>query len=84
MIDGGHGFRIHTLEAQGVIIKLNENTDLPLPETWTERPVLELCGGTIASPGLTRIATGRKPNEGPPTDPMDFLTVSPIQRMLDL
>jgi pyruvate/2-oxoglutarate dehydrogenase complex dihydrolipoamide dehydrogenase (E3) component len=52
----------HTLEAQGVIIKLNEKTDLPLPETWTECPVLELCDGTIASPGLTLIATGRKPN----------------------
>jgi Pyruvate/2-oxoglutarate dehydrogenase complex, dihydrolipoamide dehydrogenase (E3) component, and related enzymes len=52
----------HTLEAQGVIIKLNEKTDLPLPETWTERPVLELRDGTIASPGLTLIATGRKPN----------------------
>jgi hypothetical protein len=42
-------------------IPVNEKTDLPLPETWTERPVLELCDGTIASPGLTLIATGRKP-----------------------
>jgi len=51
-----------TLEAQGVSIKLNEKPDLPPPETWTERPVLKLSDGTIVSPGLTLIATGRKPN----------------------
>jgi len=49
-----------TLEAQGVSIKLNEKPDLPPPETWTERPVLKLSDGTIVSPGLTLIATGRK------------------------
>jgi dihydrolipoamide dehydrogenase len=52
----------HTLEAQGVSIKLNEKTDLPSSETWTERPVLKLSDGTIASPDLTLIATGRKPS----------------------
>jgi hypothetical protein len=63
MIGGGHGFEILISDCgQGVTIKLNEKTDLPLPETRTERPVLELCDGTIASPGLTLIATGRKPN----------------------
>jgi dihydrolipoamide dehydrogenase len=51
----------HTLEAQGVIIKLNEKTDLPPPETWAECPVLKLSDGTIGS-GLTLVATGREPN----------------------
>ena len=52
----------HTLETQGVSIKLNEKIDPATQETWTERPVLKLSDGTIASPGLTLIATGRKPN----------------------
>jgi len=52
----------HTLETQGVSIRLNQKTDLPSPETWTGRPVLKLNDGTTASPDLTLIATGRKPN----------------------
>ena len=52
----------HTLEAQGVSIKLNEKIDLPPAETWTPRPVLKLSDGTTVSPGLTLVATGRKPN----------------------
>jgi pyruvate/2-oxoglutarate dehydrogenase complex dihydrolipoamide dehydrogenase (E3) component len=52
----------HTLETRGVSIKLNEKIDPAPQETWTERPVLKLSDGTIASPGLTLIATGRKPN----------------------
>jgi dihydrolipoamide dehydrogenase len=52
----------HTLETLGVSIKLSEKTELPPPETWTERPVFKLSDGTIASPGLTLVATGRKPN----------------------
>jgi dihydrolipoamide dehydrogenase len=52
----------HTLETQGVIVKLNEKIDLPPPETRAERPVLKLSDGTIASAGPTLVATGRKPN----------------------
>jgi dihydrolipoamide dehydrogenase len=48
----------HTLETQGVSIKLNEKIDLPPPE----RPVPKLSDGTIASAELTLVATGRKPN----------------------
>jgi pyruvate/2-oxoglutarate dehydrogenase complex dihydrolipoamide dehydrogenase (E3) component len=44
----------HTLETQGVSIKLNEKIDPAPQETWTERPVLKLSDGTIASPGLSR------------------------------
>ena len=40
----------HTLEAQGVSIRLNQKTDLPPPETWTVRPVLKLNDGTTTHP----------------------------------
>ena len=52
----------HTLQTKGVNIRLDERTDLPPPETWTGRPILKLNDGTTASPDLTLIATGRKPN----------------------
>jgi dihydrolipoamide dehydrogenase len=52
----------HTLETQGVSVKLNEKIDLHSPEAGTERGVLKLKDGTVVSPGLTLIATGRKPN----------------------
>jgi dihydrolipoamide dehydrogenase len=51
-----------SLVKQGVTIYLNAKVDLPAPETWTTRPVFNLRDGTIASPDLTLIATGRKPN----------------------
>ena len=51
-----------SLEKQGVTIMLKEKVDLPAPETWTNRPVFKLGYGTIVSPDLTLIATGRKPN----------------------
>jgi pyruvate/2-oxoglutarate dehydrogenase complex dihydrolipoamide dehydrogenase (E3) component len=51
-----------SLEKQGVTIILKEKVDLPAPETWTNRPVFTLGNGTIVSPDLTLIATGRKPN----------------------
>jgi dihydrolipoamide dehydrogenase len=51
-----------SLEKQGVTIHLNTKVDLPAPETWTARPVFNLHDGTIISPDLTLIATGRKPN----------------------
>jgi pyruvate/2-oxoglutarate dehydrogenase complex dihydrolipoamide dehydrogenase (E3) component len=41
---------------------LNEKVDLPVSGSWTDRPVFRLGDGTIASPDLTLIATGRKPN----------------------
>jgi pyruvate/2-oxoglutarate dehydrogenase complex dihydrolipoamide dehydrogenase (E3) component len=50
------------LEKQGVTIRLREKVDLPAPETWTNRPVFELNNGTIVSPELALVATGRKPN----------------------
>jgi pyruvate/2-oxoglutarate dehydrogenase complex dihydrolipoamide dehydrogenase (E3) component len=51
-----------SLESQGVTIRLNEKVDLPAPKTWTGRPVFMLNDGTIASPDLALIATGRRPN----------------------
>jgi pyruvate/2-oxoglutarate dehydrogenase complex dihydrolipoamide dehydrogenase (E3) component len=51
-----------SLIRQGVTIHLNAKVDLPAPETWTARPLFNLQDGTIASPDLTLIATGRKPN----------------------
>jgi dihydrolipoamide dehydrogenase len=51
-----------SLEKQGVTVRLNAKIDLPAPETWTGRPVFNLRDGTIVSPDLTLIATGRKPN----------------------
>jgi dihydrolipoamide dehydrogenase len=51
-----------SLEKQGVIVHLNAKIDLPAPQTWTARPVFNLRDGTIVSPDLTLIATGRKPN----------------------
>jgi len=51
-----------SLEKQGVTIHLNTKVDLPASETWTARPVFNLHDGTIISPDLTLIATGRKPN----------------------
>jgi pyruvate/2-oxoglutarate dehydrogenase complex dihydrolipoamide dehydrogenase (E3) component len=42
-------------------IMLKEKVDLPAPETWTNRPVFTLGNGTIVSPELTLIGTGRKP-----------------------
>jgi dihydrolipoamide dehydrogenase len=52
----------HTLANQGVTIHLNAKIDLPAPQTWTKRPLFNLHDGTLASPDLTLIATGRKPN----------------------
>jgi dihydrolipoyl dehydrogenase len=52
----------HTLSNQGVTIHLNAKIDLPAPQTWTARPMFNLQDGTLASPDLTLIATGRKPN----------------------
>ena len=51
-----------SLEKQGVAVHLSAKIDLPAPETWTARPVFNLQDGTITSPDLTLIATGRKPN----------------------
>jgi dihydrolipoamide dehydrogenase len=51
-----------SLEKQGVAVNLNAKIDLPAPETWTGRPVFNLRDGIMASPDLTLIATGRKPN----------------------
>jgi pyruvate/2-oxoglutarate dehydrogenase complex dihydrolipoamide dehydrogenase (E3) component len=51
-----------SLIKQGVIVHLNAKVDLPAEETWTARPDFNLRDGTIASPDLTLIATGRKPN----------------------
>jgi dihydrolipoamide dehydrogenase len=61
--DGVAGDQIRdSLDKQGVTIMLEEKIDLPASETWTERPVFRLSDGTVASPDLTLIATGRKPN----------------------
>ena len=50
-----------SLEKQGVTVHLNTKVDLPTPDTWTARPVFNV-NGTVISPDLTLIATGRKPN----------------------
>jgi len=50
-----------SLLKQGVTVYLNAKVDLPARETWTA-PVFDLRYGTITSPDLTLIATGRKPN----------------------
>jgi pyruvate/2-oxoglutarate dehydrogenase complex dihydrolipoamide dehydrogenase (E3) component len=52
----------HSLESQGVTIRLNEKVELPDRKTWTGRPVFKLNDGTIISPDLALIATGRRPN----------------------
>jgi dihydrolipoamide dehydrogenase len=52
----------HTLETQGVSVELNEKIDLHSPEAGTERGIMKLKDGTVVSPGLILIATGRKPN----------------------
>ncbi|MGA8655139.1 MAG: NAD(P)/FAD-dependent oxidoreductase [Chthoniobacterales bacterium] len=51
-----------SLEKHGVTAHLNAKIDLPAPETWTIRPAFNLQDGTITSPDLTLVATGRKPN----------------------
>ena len=53
---------LDSLQKQSVTVYLNAKVDLPAPEIWTARPVFKLCEGKIATPDLTLIATGRKPN----------------------
>jgi hypothetical protein len=42
----------HTLANQGVTIHLNAKIDLPVPQTWRDRPMFRLPDGTLTSPSL--------------------------------